>query len=74
MNAAESGVANEMFARSARERAFARCMGDDMGASAAGYADPFASSDPNIVVTDGNRKRRVKKEDAGDEVLWSEGG
>ena len=36
------------FARSAQERAFARCMGDDMETSNAGYADPFGDGDARI--------------------------
>lgn len=70
---AESRAQNEMFARSNRARAFARCMGDDMASSAAGYADPFAAG----AVTEGsttvrtNRKRRMPfaEEEPGDEIL-----
>ena len=42
---AESRATNEMFARSNRARAFARCMGDDMETSTAGFADPFKTGD-----------------------------
>jgi hypothetical protein len=78
MQDAEAQAQNEMFARSNRARAFARCMGDDMETSTAGYADPFGSNamiqeeeNPNFVP-----KRRSKsfKPEASDEVLWSEGG
>lgn len=34
------------FARSAQQRAFAKCMGDDMSTSAVGFADPFAEGIP----------------------------
>lgn len=43
LSAAESQARNEMFARSSRARAFARCMGDDMATSTAGFADPALS-------------------------------
>lgn len=33
---------NAAFARSAQQRAFARCMGEDMSVSAVGFRDPFA--------------------------------
>lgn len=42
MAEAESRGANAMFANMNRARAFARCMGDDMETSNAGFADPFA--------------------------------
>lgn len=54
---AESRASNAMFARSNRIRAFARCMGDDMETSAAGYADPFAG------------EKALPGEDATDEEL-----
>lgn len=42
MQEAERGAQSEIFARSSRARAFARCMGDDMSESTAGFTDPFA--------------------------------
>lgn len=39
---------NAGFARSAQSRAFAKCMGDDMATSTAGYADPFADGAAGI--------------------------
>jgi hypothetical protein len=56
---AERSASNEMFARSARARAFARCMGDDMSFSSAGFADPYA--DGNVTVP--NRKPFETPED-----------
>ena len=41
MAEAESGATSAMFARSARLRAFAKAMGDDMSTSTAGFATPF---------------------------------
>jgi hypothetical protein len=35
---------NAGFARSAQARAFAKCMGDDMETSSAGFMDPFAGA------------------------------
>lgn len=66
---AENNASNEMFARSARARAFARCMGDDMSESTAGFTDPFARGDietvdpldGNFVPSDSKRKRRVQR-------------
>jgi hypothetical protein len=40
---AESRAQNPMFARSNRMRAFAKCMGDDMSKSTAGFANPFST-------------------------------
>lgn len=34
---------NAGFAKSQQQRAFARCMGDDMEKSTAGFADPYAA-------------------------------
>jgi hypothetical protein len=45
---------NAGFARSAQQRAFARCMGDDMSTSTAGFADPFASSHMASETEDGD--------------------
>lgn len=75
MRDAESRAQNEMFARSNRARAFARCMGDDMETSTAGYADPFATG--ALVADDSpavKRKRRkpFAEEEPGDEILWDE--
>jgi hypothetical protein len=41
MAEAESGATSGMFALSARLRAFARAMGDDMAQSTAGFATPY---------------------------------
>jgi hypothetical protein len=79
MQSAEASAQNEMFARSNRARAFARCMGDDMETSTAGFADPFA--DGSAVVVDesptANRKRRkpfadIAEDAEDDEVLGLE--
>jgi hypothetical protein len=70
---AERGASNEMFANMYRARTFARCMGDDMSESTVGFADPFNDGAVTTIDDQGNRKRRTKVEDAGDEVLWSEG-
>jgi hypothetical protein len=35
---------NASFARSQQQRAFARCMGDDMSTSTAGFADPYVAA------------------------------
>lgn len=81
---AERRASNEMFARSNRARAFARCMGDDMESSAAGFADPFktgaleSDDDPfaganQRMAADGGRRRRYQGEkDYAEELLWSE--
>jgi hypothetical protein len=68
---AEQGARNEMFAKSARARTFARCMGDDMGSSTAGYADPWADGIVEVVdAKTGERKRRsASKKEGGDEVM-----
>jgi hypothetical protein len=44
MAEAESSASGDAFRRSARMRAFARCMGDNMETSTAGFASPFVSS------------------------------
>lgn len=44
MAEAESGSTSPMFARTARMRAFARAMGDDMSKSTVGYATPMFST------------------------------
>lgn len=44
---AESSASNQAFANMNRARTFARCMGDDMSKSTAGFADPFAGVVPN---------------------------
>lgn len=63
---AERSASNEMFARSARARTFARCMGDDMAFSTAGFADPYA--DGNVKVP--SRKPFATPEDSpGGEVI-----
>jgi len=69
MQEAESRAQNEMFARSNRARAFARCMGDDMANSTAGFADPFAAGD---IESTSKRKKPFAEEQPGDEILWSE--
>jgi hypothetical protein len=83
MSEAENRASNAMFARSNRARAFARCMGDDMETSTAGFADPFATGavgtrrtlEGTEDVAGPTLKRRVKKdEEAKDEILWVEGG
>lgn len=61
MSEAESRASNAMFANMNRARAFARCMGDDMATSTAGFADPFADGK---VKSDG---------ESGGEILWTEG-
>jgi hypothetical protein len=68
LNSAEASAKNEMFARSAKERAFARCMGDDMEHSTAGFADPW--SDGGLAEHIRTPRRRVDPEDG--ELLWSE--
>ena len=35
------------FAKSAQQRAFARCMGDDMSKSTAGFSDPYVAATRN---------------------------
>jgi hypothetical protein len=50
------------FARSAQARAFARCMGDDMEKSTAGYADPF---------TTGAADAPIRVDENGDEIVSS---
>ncbi len=40
---AESRGTSPAFSRSNRIRAFAKCMGDDMAKSAAGFANPFTT-------------------------------
>lgn len=84
---AENRASNEMFARSNRARAFARCMGDDMENSTAGFADPFARDgmggmdevDPllpgnNTPGGTGKRRHRPKAEQdqVEDEILGGE--
>lgn len=78
MSEAEGNASNEMFARSARARAFARCMGDDMGTSTAGYADPFATGaiDTQYSADEGQvklKRRSKSRDDEADQVLWVEG-
>jgi hypothetical protein len=63
MSEAESRASNASFANMNRARAFARCMGDDMAKSSAGFADPFA---------DGKIKNAKNVEDTVGQVLWSE--
>lgn len=75
MRDAESRAQNEMFARSNRARAFARCMGDDMETSTAGYADPFAggaSVSDDTPVAKRKRRKPFAEEEPGDEILWNE--
>lgn len=48
------------FARSAQQRAFARCMGDDMAKSNVGYADPAADG-----------KAVIRDETSGEEIIAS---
>lgn len=43
MQEAESRGSSPAFARSNRIRTFAKCMGDDMSKSTAGFASPFAA-------------------------------
>lgn len=74
---AEGRAQNEMFARSNRARAFARCMGDDMATSGAGYADPFAAgaiddSDSGAVPIKRKRRKPFAEEEPGDEIIWDE--
>lgn len=70
---AGEGARDERFARSARERAFSRLMGDDMSNSTAGFADPFTSG-AEIKTQSGAPARRADKlKDTPDgELLWSE--
>lgn len=71
---AESSASNKMFANMYRARAFARCMGDDMETSTAGFADPFSGGAVTVLdpVT-GNRKRRAQTDAGSDgELLWDE--
>lgn len=69
---AERSASNEMFANMYRDRAFARCMGDDMETSTVGFADPFADGAVTIVDAQGNRKRRTQQKEGSDEILWDE--
>jgi hypothetical protein len=48
------------FARSAQQRAFARCMGDDMATSTVGFADPAADG-----------KAVIREEGSGEEIIAS---
>ena len=61
MSAAESSASNSSFANMSRSRAFARCMGDDMEKSTAGFADPFSKV-----------KETKSTESTESKVLWSE--
>ena len=64
---AESSATNKMFANMYKARTFARCMGDDMSESTAGFADPALSLG---TVQPSNRKRRTDVgAEPGDEVL-----
>ena len=73
---AESSAKNEMFARSNRARAFARCMGDDMTTSSAGFADPAVGGlgDDEGPIQRGSRSKRSTIFAGDDEILWVEGG
>lgn len=63
MQEAESRASTQTFARSNRLRAFAKCMGDDMATSTAGFASPFA---------DGTARRAGKDVgDSDEEILQS---
>lgn len=77
MQEAEANAQNEMFARSNRARAFARCMGDDMTKSTAGFADPFAAgAEVTLVGPDGedpNAPKRRAPVQVPDEIMWDEG-
>ena len=53
---ADADHENPAFARSAKQRAFAKAMGDDMSISTAGFADPVGYG--------------VANDDG--EILWSE--
>lgn len=61
MSTAESNASNSSFANMSRSRAFARCMGDDMEKSTAGFADPFSKV-----------KETKSTESTESKVLWSE--
>ena len=63
MSEAESRASNATFANMNRARTFARCMGDDMERSTAGFADPVA---------DGKIKRKESTESTAGKILWSE--
>lgn len=69
---AESSASNQMFANMYRARAFARCMGDDMSESTVGFADPFADGAVTVLDGQGERKRRSKPQEGGDDILWDE--
>lgn len=61
-----------MFSNMYRARAFARCMGDDMEKSNAGFRDPFADGSATVVDETHTPRRRNKpwhEEQEGDEVL-----
>lgn len=74
MQEAEASAQNEMFARSNRARAFARCMGDDMSKSTAGFADPFAAgATVKFIDKDGNEVAS-KQVSEPDEIIWTESG
>lgn len=78
MSAAEERASNAMFARSNRERAFAACMGDDMGVSSAGFADPFTTGaidtqySPDVGARKLKRRSKSRDNEEADELLWSE--
>lgn len=60
-----------MFANMYKARTFARCMGDDMSKSTAGFADPALSL--GTVQSSSNRKRRTDTgAEPGDEILGLE--
>ena len=64
MSRAENSASNASFASMNRARAFARCMGDDMSKSTAGFADPFVDGKIKL-------KSETTETTAG-KVLWTE--
>lgn len=65
MQEAESQATGPMFQRSARIRAFAKAMGDDMETSSVGFAAPMFGEVPE------RPRDGEPKESANDEILMS---
>lgn len=62
MERAGEDALSPAFARSAQARAFARCMGDDMEKSTAGFSDPFST---------GVLDAPIRVDENGDEIISS---
>lgn len=59
MAEAEAGASGPAFQRSARLRAFARCMGDNMSESNAGFANPFSTPSGGVAAPTGAAETEV---------------